>query len=32
VKAGFEKIAEARSDDFEREIGCPGSELLLQPL
>jgi ribosomal protein S18 acetylase RimI-like enzyme len=32
VKAGFETVAEARSADFEREIGCPGSELLLQPL
>jgi ribosomal protein S18 acetylase RimI-like enzyme len=32
VKAGFEVVAEARSDDFEKEIGCPGSELLLQAL
>ncbi|MEN3273403.1 MAG: hypothetical protein V7636_2164 [Actinomycetota bacterium] len=32
VKAGFEPVAESRSADFEREIGCPGSELLLQPL
>ena len=32
VKAGFEPIAEVRSDDWAREIGCPGTELLLQPL
>jgi translation initiation factor 4G len=31
-KAGFEVVAEARSDDWQRELGCPGSELLLQPL
>lgn len=32
TKAGFEVVAEQRSDDWEREIGCPGTELLLQPL
>jgi ribosomal protein S18 acetylase RimI-like enzyme len=32
VKAGFEPIAEARSEDWEREMGSPGSEMLLQPL
>ena len=32
LKAGFEPIAEVRSEDWSREIGCPGSELLLQPL
>ncbi len=32
TKAGFEPIAEQRSDDWEREIGCPGTEMLLQPL
>ena len=32
VKAGFEPIAEARSEDWAREIGCPGTEMLLQPL
>jgi translation initiation factor 4G len=32
VKAGFERITEVRSEDWEREIGCPGTEMLLQPL
>jgi ribosomal protein S18 acetylase RimI-like enzyme len=32
TKAGFEVVAEQRSDEWEREIGCPGTELLLQPL
>jgi ribosomal protein S18 acetylase RimI-like enzyme len=32
VKAGFEPLAEQRSDDWPGEIGCPGTEMLLQPL
>lgn len=32
VKAGFEPIAEVRSEGWAREIGCPGTEMLLQPL
>jgi ribosomal protein S18 acetylase RimI-like enzyme len=32
IKAGFEPLAEQRSDDWAREIGCPGTETLLQPL
>ena len=32
VKAGFEPLAEQRSDDWPRELGCPGTEMLLQPL
>ncbi|HEY3833087.1 MAG TPA: GNAT family N-acetyltransferase [Acidimicrobiia bacterium] len=32
LKAGFEPLAEQRSDDWLREIGCPGTEMLLQPL
>ena len=32
IKAGFEPIAEQRSDDWASEIGCPGTEMLLQPL
>ena len=32
MKAGFELFAEQRSDDWPREIGCPGTEMLLQPL
>jgi len=32
MKAGFEPLAEQRSDDWTREIGCPGTEMLLQPL
>ncbi len=32
VKAGFEHLAEQRSDDWQRELGCPGTEMLLQAL
>jgi translation initiation factor 4G len=32
IKAGFEPLAEQRSDDWQREIGCPGTEMLVQPL
>jgi translation initiation factor 4G len=32
LKAGFEPVAEQRSDDWQRELGCPGTEMLLQPL
>jgi|SRR5436305_1419416 len=32
IKAGFEPLIEQRSDDWPREIGCPGTEMLLQPL
>ncbi|SRR5579884_349256 len=32
MKAGFEPLTEKRSDDWNREIGCPGTEMLLQPL
>jgi ribosomal protein S18 acetylase RimI-like enzyme len=32
IKAGFEPLAEQRSDGWEQEIGCPGTEMLLQPL
>lgn len=32
VKAGFEPLVEQRSDDWQREIGCPGTEMLLQTL
>jgi ribosomal protein S18 acetylase RimI-like enzyme len=32
VKAGFEPLAEQRSDAWPLEIGCPGTEMLLQPL
>ena len=32
IKAGFEPLAEQRSDDWPLEIGCPGTEMLLQPL
>ncbi len=32
VKAGFEPITEVRSEGWEREIGCPGTEMFLQPL
>jgi ribosomal protein S18 acetylase RimI-like enzyme len=32
VKAGFEPLAEQRSDDWPLEIGCPGTEMLLQPV
>lgn len=30
LKAGFDVVAEARSADWERELGCPGTELMLQ--
>jgi translation initiation factor 4G len=32
VKAGFEPITEVRSEEWAHEIGCPGTEMLLQPL
>jgi ribosomal protein S18 acetylase RimI-like enzyme len=32
VKAGFEPLVEQRSVDWSREIGCPGTEMLLQQL
>ena len=32
IKAGFEPLVEQRSDDWSREIGCPGTEMLLQSL
>jgi ribosomal protein S18 acetylase RimI-like enzyme len=32
VKAGFEPLAEQRSDEWPGELGCPGTEMLLQPL
>jgi translation initiation factor 4G len=32
IKAGFEPLTEQRSEDWAREIGCPGTEMLLQPL
>jgi ribosomal protein S18 acetylase RimI-like enzyme len=32
IKAGFEPLAEQRSDHWPSEIGCPGTEMLLQPL
>jgi translation initiation factor 4G len=32
IKAGFEPLAEQRSEGWATEIGCPGSEMLLQPL
>ena len=32
VKAGFESLSEQRSDKWPVEIGCPGTEMLLQPL
>ena len=32
IKAGFESLVEQRSDDWAREIGCPGTETLIQPL
>ncbi|MGO9873122.1 MAG: GNAT family N-acetyltransferase [Acidimicrobiia bacterium] len=32
IKAGFEPLAEQRSDHWPPEIGCPGTEMLLQPL
>jgi ribosomal protein S18 acetylase RimI-like enzyme len=32
LKAGFEPLIEQRSDTWATEIGCPGTEMLLQPL
>jgi ribosomal protein S18 acetylase RimI-like enzyme len=32
LKAGFEVVAESRSADWQRDLGCPGTELLLQAL
>lgn len=32
LKAGFDIVGEARSEGWESEIGCPGTELLLRPL
>jgi translation initiation factor 4G len=32
IKAGFEPLTEQRSDGWQRELGCPGTEMLLQPL
>jgi ribosomal protein S18 acetylase RimI-like enzyme len=32
IKAGFEPLVQQRSDDWSREIGCPGTEMLLQSL
>jgi ribosomal protein S18 acetylase RimI-like enzyme len=32
IKAGFESLAERRTDEWQQEIGCPGTEMLLQPL
>ena len=32
LKAGFEIISECRSDGWAAEIGCPGTELMLQKL
>lgn len=32
LKAGFEVVGEKRDDGWDTEIGCPGTELLLQPL
>ena len=32
LKAGFDVAAEARSDGWAEEIGCPGTELMLRPL
>jgi translation initiation factor 4G len=32
IKAGFEQLAEQRSAEWPLEIGCPGTEMLLQPL
>jgi len=29
---GFEPVSEQRSDEWALEIGCPGTETLLQPL
>ena len=32
IKAGFEPLVEQRSEDWPRELGCPGTEMLLQVL
>jgi ribosomal protein S18 acetylase RimI-like enzyme len=32
IKAGFEQLTEQRSGEWPLEIGCPGTEMLLQPL
>jgi ribosomal protein S18 acetylase RimI-like enzyme len=32
VKAGFEPLTEQRAPEWPQEIGCPGTEMLLQPL
>ena len=32
IKAGFDVVAEQRSPGWDAEIGCPGTELLIQPL
>jgi translation initiation factor 4G len=32
LKAGFDSVAEQRSPGWDAEIGCPGTELLIQPL
>jgi translation initiation factor 4G len=32
MKVGFEPVSEQRSDGWALEIGCPGTETLLQPL
>ena len=32
IKAGFDVVAEQRSDGWAAEIGCPGTELLIQHL
>lgn len=32
IKAGFEPLTEQLSDPWEQELGCPGTEMLLQPL
>jgi ribosomal protein S18 acetylase RimI-like enzyme len=32
IKAGFDALAEQRSDGWQHELGCPGTEMLLQSL
>jgi ribosomal protein S18 acetylase RimI-like enzyme len=32
LKVGFEPVAEQRDATWERELGCPGTELMLRPL
>jgi hypothetical protein len=32
IKAGFEPLAEQRSDAWQQEFSCPGTEMLLQSL